>query len=153
VAFAAGHWFKIDAKLEPIRTGVVRRVAAAATRRLPLGPRREGPVVALVAHDADALASVVAELRRRIPVAVTVVGRDATRLERLRAVYSAWRGEIVLAAQGPRLPVRPDATATLGPMPAETEFLDELSEIAWDALADRRLWRTRNRSGTSDTRG
>ena len=94
---ARGRWLKIDVALVPVRfgwdlsardarslerfaryrvgtkanPGALERVWSRAQRRRPLGLRRRGPVVAVLGPDGAGKGSVIAALRREIPVGLT----------------------------------------------------------------------------------
>jgi thymidylate kinase len=82
VAWQSGRWRKIDVKLgrppDPSRLAtaggirtVARRPWGAVARRMPAGPRRTGPVVAILGPDGAGKGSVIAALQDRIPIAMT----------------------------------------------------------------------------------
>jgi thymidylate kinase len=53
--------------------GTAERVRVALLRRLPLAPRRRGPVIALLGPDGAGKGSVITQLRAEIPVEVTAI--------------------------------------------------------------------------------
>jgi thymidylate kinase len=83
VAFEHGQWLKIDAKVGPWIDlpaflgrwpGVAgRRVLGALALRRPLSPRRLGPVIALLGPDGAGKGTLIACLRERIPVGLTIL--------------------------------------------------------------------------------
>jgi len=82
LGFDGGRWLKIDAKIAR-GTGGVRGAAGrwraaghfltALAQRRPLSIRRVGPVVALLGPDGAGKGTVIATLKARIPVGVTVI--------------------------------------------------------------------------------
>jgi len=80
VAFDQGQWLKIDAKIAPRidlpgwRSGVsAHRVVRALALRRPLSARRLGPVIALLGPDGAGKGTLIASLRQRIPIGLTIL--------------------------------------------------------------------------------
>lgn len=96
LAFSAGRWLKLDARLEdasPIPRGL-RRLA----RRRPAGLRRLGPVVAVVGPDGAGKGTVIRRLAGEIPAEV-------------KTLYLGWRKPRPDAAPRP-----PRASSSAGPL-------------------------------------
>jgi len=72
-----GRWRKLDVKLRGVRQ--VRGIERRAKARLPLAPRRSGPVIAIVGPDGSGKGTVIEAMTRAIPVAVTRVYLGAAR--------------------------------------------------------------------------
>jgi len=127
LAFEAGRWLKIDAKLGAPATAEAAaapvagrrrwspaRLAAAVAQRRPLGGRRLGPMVALLGPDGAGKSSIAMALQSEIPIAVTVI-------------YLGWR---------PRRPHAARAKASLEP-----RTVSPLRECAFVLYQAVRAWR------------
>jgi thymidylate kinase len=97
LGFDRGRWLKLDVNLVPAHwdlngrdaaslqrfatyrvgpkagLGRAERLRVALLRRLPLAPRRRGPVIALLGPDGAGKGSVLTQLKTDIPVEVTVI--------------------------------------------------------------------------------